>query len=1237
MARPPSATLASRLFSPIAEVRPGEALTASLMFAYSFLAMTGYNIVKPITRSQFIGSLGADNLPWVQFGAGVLIGLIMQGYSRAMTAVPRRWVVPVTQAGMVVVMLVFWVLFTQVGSDWISVAFYVFGLILGLLLISQFWTIANDIYDARQAKRLFGLIGGGSSLGGAMGAGITVALVERLGQNAMLLVSAGVLGLCFAIVVWVVRREEGAGRSNAAAAAEEEGVSGAEAIRLLLSSRHLQVIALVIGFAAIGAAIIEQQLNMAAAESQGSGDAIAAFLAQIIVYLSLIGFVIQVVLTSRIHRFLGIGFALLILPVSLGSTGILMLVNGALWTAGLARVLDTSLRYTVDKTSREVLFLPLPGDLKFRAKPFIDVTMDRLAKGVGALLILVLIKEWGLGLTWQQLSYASLVMTGLWIAFAMRARNEYLGAFRRSLDQEHLEPSEIRLNSGDLTTVETLVGELSSADARKVVYAVELLESLGKRHLVTPLLLFHASPSVRERVLETAAAAGPAEAEAWLPGVERALSDPVPEVSFAAVRALAALRRESAAEAVRGYLASAEPRMAVTAATALAMSQVPADVDAAEETLRRLAADTRDRQAPVRLEVARALGRVELPRFRPLLVPLMYDADVAVAREAILSAGRLGAGDVLFVPPLVSLLRNRRLKRAAREVLVSYGEDIVDALDYFMGDAEEDIWVRRHVPATLALIPSPRALAVLVKALDSPDGFIRYKAVHAIAKLRRARPDLTVDRALVERHIVDETARAFSALTLHHNLFVAGPHDADCLLGHALEDKRQRATGRIFEFLELVHPARDIAAVRMAVHSLDARARASAAEYLDNLLTGEVRRRVMLLLEDLPADERIRKGNVQYRTRVRDVEDTLAQLVHDQDQVVAASAIHLVEALGLWTLASDIEHALAHRAAADWFVFEAASWASAAARMPAERRRELWHEPLPAVEVASRLRRIPLFAFVSVNELFRIASLGRQTSFESGRTIIEDGRPASEVHVLLEGGVTVRAADGPASARLAAPAAIGFEEALEGQPFTRTATAATHAVCLTLTTEQLLSLLSENVEIAQGIFRMLLEHGGTADWRTVLHGRLTPELERKVASGLQTVDRVLLLETTPLLARATAAELVHLAGAAREVRLVPGQHLQPEEPAIFVLLAGAVRVSHADGREDTASPGDAIGIYETLGNVPLSARLEVIEPGAALRFGRAELLDLLADHVELLQGLFSGLLQARHRKHEHTH
>src|SRR5207244_3977095 len=161
------------------------------------------------------------------------------------------------------------------------------------------------------------------------------------------------------LVVAIVRRESSAGASTVGA--EEESVSGGEAIRMLRDSKHLQVIAIVIACAAMGAAIIEQQLNMAAESRLGPGqtDSITAFLAQ-------------------------------------------------------------------------------PASIKYRAKPFVDVTMDRFAKAMGALLILVLIKPWGLHLDWQRLSLASLTLMAVWVFMALRARREYLAGFRRSIEHREV-------------------------------------------------------------------------------------------------------------------------------------------------------------------------------------------------------------------------------------------------------------------------------------------------------------------------------------------------------------------------------------------------------------------------------------------------------------------------------------------------------------------------------------------------------------------------------------------------------------------------------------------------------------------------------------------------------------------------------------------------------------------------------------------------------------------------------
>ena len=142
------------------------------------------------------------NIPYAIFGAGLFIGVLMLGYTRFYSALPKRWALPITQACMALVMLAFWTLFRTrpTWADWVSVGFFVWGNLLGVLVISQFWTLANGIYDPRQAKRLFGFIGGGVMLGGMTGSGLTSFIIESVGANTLLLWSALTLIACLLLV-----------------------------------------------------------------------------------------------------------------------------------------------------------------------------------------------------------------------------------------------------------------------------------------------------------------------------------------------------------------------------------------------------------------------------------------------------------------------------------------------------------------------------------------------------------------------------------------------------------------------------------------------------------------------------------------------------------------------------------------------------------------------------------------------------------------------------------------------------------------------------------------------------------------------------------------------------------------------------------------------------------------------------------------------------------------------------
>lgn len=1216
----------ARMLRPFGEVRGKEAVTALLMFLYSFLAMTAYNVIKPATRSKFIESVGADNLPYVQLVAGLAIGVIMGGYSWLVSRLPRRYCLPITQGGIAVLLLVFWYLF-RTGQVWVSLAFYLVGLILGVLIISQFWTLANVVFDPRQAKRLFGFVGGGSSLGGILGSLLAERYVKQIGTSNLLLFSVAFMVPCIATVALIVRREQLGEGSRLAVAASEKGIGGKEAIDLLRQSRHLRIIALVISFAAVGAAIIDQQLNMAAeaAKGQQATDAITAFLARVQLWTSMIGFLVQVLLTSRIHRYLGIGFALLLLPMSLGTSALVMLFNAALWAPAVARVLDQSLRYSVDKTTREILYMPLPSDLKFAAKPFVDVTVDRFAKAIAAVLMLVLIQPWGLDLNWQRLSYVSVVMTGIWIMMALRARREYQAEFRQSIATREIKPAEVDSGVADLSTIETLMEELASPDERRVLYAIDFLEALDKKNLVTPLLLYHESPAVRARALSVIRAIQPEISARWLPAIQGMMRDENPEVRSAAVGALASMRHQQVGDLVRPLLQDRDPRIMMTAAMVLAGSDREEDVASADAVLTGLVSDTRESAAPVRRELAIAIRHVRIPHFRRLLIPLLSDPDAEVAEEAMSSTRTVGAADFVFVPTLISLLRDGRQKGSARELLVGHGEPLLAILRHFLRDPEEDIWVRRQIPATIARIPCQKAMDILIEALAEADGFLRFNVIAALERVHRIRPQLPFDRGPVETMIINEGVRYFEYRSLYRRLFEKEGFPKQCLLARALTEKMKRGVDRIYRLLTLLYPWKDIAAARHAIERGEARSQAGALEYLDNVLTGVLRKTLIPLLEETTAGG---EGVGTLKQSYWSVENAAIRLVNDEDAVISATAIYFLREQGLSNFVDELDRVLVTRDVRDRCVLEAASWVLAGFRMPGPK--YSWLELLPAVDLAERMRRMPLFASITVDELFRICDAGRQVRCEPGRLLCQEALIPEEVVFLLDGRVALKNQAG-GTRQLEAPAALGFEELLEDNPMVESARTVEAAVCLTLAGEEIRLLLADNAQLVSGLFQMVCSRSDQTV-RLVVRGNPSEQGLPVTGSELKPIEKGLVLKTVPLFSDVSPQDMIALATVASEVRLLAGSQLfsEADPPALYALVSGELCIeSLSDGPPLHAGPSDVIGLYETLAGIGLECRARVTAEGIALRIDREDLFDLLAQRSGLLRQIFSTLFRMR--------
>jgi CRP-like cAMP-binding protein len=298
--------------------------------------------------------------------------------------------------------------------------------------------------------------------------------------------------------------------------------------------------------------------------------------------------------------------------------------------------------------------------------------------------------------------------------------------------------------------------------------------------------------------------------------------------------------------------------------------------------------------------------------------------------------------------------------------------------------------------------------------------------------------------------------------------------------------------------------------------------------------------------------------------------------------------------------------------------------------MPAERRRELWLEPLPAAELAGRLRYLPLFASVSVDELFRVAGAARQVRHEPGTVLLQEGSVPASIHLLLDGRVSAASRD--SQPRLVqAPAALGFAEALQGLPMSETVRTSEIAVTLALTAEELRTLLSDNADLVTGLFATLAEAMASPDL-PVQPTVGAMQLQQLASGGLSAIDKVLALQYVPLFARVSADEMRHLVNVAATVQMAEGSVLFTESapPALWLVMSGEVSLDATAGAPPlTAGPGDIIGSMVTMAGRSLDRSASVRKGGVALKIDHEELFEMLGERTELMRQVFAGMFRIK--------
>ncbi len=821
-------------------LRRGEEVPVFLLFSYLALALTCYVIIKAVRSGIFLHRFSAMELPLVYIAIPVVTGLVVAPYIRVSRRINQAWLISGTLLFFIanLVMLWFAVRAGWKAAPWI---FYVWASLFGIIITTQAWTVANGVLDLRQAKRVFPLLSSGGILGGGLGGLVAKRLVRSIGTEHLMLVVIPILFLLIGLVQFLVRRYSLPGRTSTTGAATAETQTDFRAVaKMILASPYLRLIVGLLALSAIVTMIVDWQFQSFGQTVYGrSQDKLTGFFASFYMYLAFGAFLLQAAAGSRIVEKLGVRAILFILPVALTlGTATLVAFPLALWAIAGLKGSDYTIRYSIDKSTTELLYVPVAQSVKTQIKAMIDMIIQRFADGVAGLLLLFVTRvlnqgQGGVGIF-------NLLLLGVWLWVVVRIRKEYVVTVRsRITDRPDLSKSTIRNVFDNQVSIATLKSMLASRDEEVLIYAMEMAVALGRSNWIRRELVTHPSPRVRLRALELA------------PLSENELLERVKVESNSSVRISAILRAAAQisgagqrGSALVQFLNSPDLRVRLSALAGLASH--PGDLPSGTITkaLDRIAADLGP-DSPHWKEVAEALGDIRHPEAVPLHLRLLQGSDLAVRKAAIASAGRAGHREV--VPFLVPLLRDARWGPDARLALREYGPRILGTLADMFKDPTEDLEIRRSIPLVLAYVPQQEAVDILLDGLFDYDGLLRYRAIRALGKLRLLDPDLHFDRQKVSLRLREE---AENSLWCRQALAVLYPTDGSKdLLAQLLKDKISRGRDRVFRLLALLLPPTAAIASLLAVTEDDRLRRAAVAEFMDNVLPGRLREYVLPVIE----------------------------------------------------------------------------------------------------------------------------------------------------------------------------------------------------------------------------------------------------------------------------------------------------------------------------------------------------------------------------------------------------
>src|SRR4051812_2779083 len=477
-----------RLLERVVPFRKGEGPAVAILFLHYFLVSAAVIAGKSARDALFLSHFSKSVLPLMYIANAVIITSAIALLSR----ISKRSATRDTTTGTLIIFAAS-LLALRLRLNGVEIAaLYVWMEVVGAVVLMHAWTMVGIAFDPRQAKRLFGVIAAGGSIAATAGGSAVAFLGVKYGAPFLIGVVAAVLGFA-AVTAWFASGFE----------APRPRRRPSERARSRALSPYVISIATLVAASSVVSAVVQYRFQVAAAAASPQRGQMLAFFGQFYAWTGAASLVTQLFLSRLLLSRFGLTSGLAVLPLCFTVGGSLTLLSPALWSVAFNRFCDLTFKFTLNNSSVEMLWLPVPADQRRVVKPQVSGTLKAVSEAGTGLLMFVLVNVAPL---WV-LSGLGLAACGVWLWTVFRLNQQYRSALAEVIAKRQLSSYALRIDPRDPSVLATIEHALQSGDPGEEISALSFLDGFPVSSWATILrkLYGEGPPEIREAILRIAA------------------------------------------------------------------------------------------------------------------------------------------------------------------------------------------------------------------------------------------------------------------------------------------------------------------------------------------------------------------------------------------------------------------------------------------------------------------------------------------------------------------------------------------------------------------------------------------------------------------------------------------------------------------------------------------------------------------------------------------------------------